>query len=128
MYKLRLADCELDIMEILWELGLEMTTAQVKAKLEQRKKRVYGRTTVANWLARLRKSHNVECVKRDGTVYYYPLVSRADYEAREMRFFAERLFDGSYANVIRAFLQAEDLTEEDKQEIREIIEKTKIAQ
>lgn len=120
MYKNRLADCELDIMKILWELGPEMTHPQIKEELEHRNGRTYGRTTVGNWLARMRKSRCVDWVKRKGAVYYFPIIERKEYERREMQSFAQRLFQGSFSGVVRAFVHSEDLTEEDAEEVRKI--------
>lgn len=45
MYKQKLSDCELDVMQILWDLGPEMNQPEIKEELERRKSRVYGRTT-----------------------------------------------------------------------------------
>ena len=46
MYKQKLSDCELDVMQILWDIGPEMNQPEIKEELERRKSRVYGRTDV----------------------------------------------------------------------------------
>ena len=36
MYKQKLSDCELDVMQILWDLGPEMNQPEIKEELESR--------------------------------------------------------------------------------------------
>lgn len=122
MFKDRLSDCELDVMKILWEFGSEMSQPQIKAILEQKKEREYGRTTIATWMSRLKKNQYVDSVVRDKTTYFYPRITEAEYEELELKYFAKRLFHGSFAKAIMAFAKSENLTEEDEKEIREMLD------
>lgn len=80
MYKQKLSDCELDVMQILWDLGPEMNQPEIKEELERRKSRVYGRTTIATWMTRLKNAGFVSSVAHGKVTYFYPLVNREDYK------------------------------------------------
>ena len=122
MYKEKLSDCELDLMQILWDLGPEMSQPQIKAELERRKNREYGRTTIATWLGRMRKSGYVDLCVKEKTSYFFPLITRKEYEEQELNYFARRLFQGSYAKAMMAFAKSEQLTEADEKVIQEMID------
>ena len=117
----RLSDCELDIMKILWDQTKPVSQAQIKEELEKRKGRVYGRTTVATWLARLRKKNLVQVSGQDGINFYTPVYSRKEYENMEIHLLADRLFRGSVPNILAAMTGNDTLTEDDMKEIQEIV-------
>ena len=110
MYKQKLSDCELDVMQILWDLGLE-----------RRKSRVYGRTTIATWMTRLKNAGFVSSVAHGKVTYFYPLVNREDYKRLELDHFSRRLFAGSYNQAILGFAQEEQLPAEELKKLEDLV-------
>lgn len=119
----RLSDCELDVMKILWEQNRPITQLEIKEELENIKKRVYGRTTIATWVTRLSKKGLLSVTTEEGLLHYETTVSRQDYEKMEVRLLADRLFQGSVPGMVAAMADREILTGEEEAEIREIVDK-----
>ncbi len=119
----RLSDCELDVMKILWEQNRPITQLEIKEELENIKKRVYGRTTIATWVTRLSKKGLLSVTTEEGLLHYETTVSRQDYEKMEVRLLADRLFQGSVPGMVAAMAEREILTGEEEAEIREIVDK-----
>ena len=121
MYKQKLSDCELDVMQILWDLGPEMNQPEIKEELERRKSRVYGRTTIATWMTRLKNAGFVSSVAHGKVTYFYPLVNREDYKRLELDHFSRRLFAGSYNQAILGFAQEEQLPAEELKKLEDLV-------
>ena len=121
MYKQKLSDCELDVMQILWDLGPEMNQPEIKEELERRKSRVYGRTTIATWMTRLKNAGFVNSVAHGKVTYFYPLVNREDYKRLELDHFSRRLFAGSYNQAILGFAQEEQLPSEELKKLEDLV-------
>ena len=118
-----IADCELDIMEILWDFGDgAMEQTRIKEELERRKQRQYSRPTVSTWLLRLKKRGLVSGYVKKGVSFYLPLITREDYQRMEIRMLEERLFQSSHASLVAAFAGYEKMTEEESRKIEEILD------
>ena len=118
----RLSECELDVMQVIWDLGPEMNQPEIKDELEIRKSRTYGRTTIATWVTRLKENGFVNCRPHGKVTYYYPLIEREEYMKLELEHFARRFFSGSYNQAILSFARAEDLPEEEQEKLEALVE------
>lgn len=115
-------DCEMDVMNVIWDFGEEATEqTKIKAELERRKGRVYGRPTVSTWLLRLKKRRLVEGFLQKGISYYRPLVTREEYARLEIRMLEKKLFADSPFAMTSAFAAREKMTEEEKKKIEEML-------
>ncbi|MCI8513593.1 MAG: BlaI/MecI/CopY family transcriptional regulator [Lachnospiraceae bacterium] len=116
-----LADCELDVMQVLWDFGGTTEQKKIKKELERRKGREYSRPTVSTWLLRLKKRKLVEGFVKSGTSFYRPLVTREEYMRLELRILEKRLFGADSFSLVAAFADMTNLTEGDMQKIEDML-------
>ena len=114
--KYTVSDAELEILEVLWEAGEALNTAQVREKLNERKD--WERTTVLTLIRRLLDKGVIVQEKRE--VYYYlPVLPREEYIRQETRSFVDKFFSGSSKNLAAALVSDEQLTKEEIGELRD---------
>ena len=117
-----LTELQLEIMNILWERG-EATVTEVREAVQPT--RALAHTTIATLLTRLEKKGVVTHRTKGRQYVYLPVV-----EAHEMRRsllselsdVADRLFDGSIADVVTHLLSDRDVNPHDLARVREMIE------
>ena len=117
-----LTELQLEIMNILWERG-EATVTEVREAVQPT--RALAHTTIATLLTRLEKKGVVTHRTKGRQYVYLPVV-----EAHEMRRsllselsdVADRLFDGSIADVVTHLLSDRDVNAHDLARVREMIE------
>ena len=114
-----LTDTELELMELLWELG-EASAREVMEALPPEGRRAY--TTVATMLRVLEKKELVATRREGRADLYRPLLSREDYELRSVRVLTRKLFDREPAALVRRLLDAEDLSRDELEDIRRLLE------
>lgn len=115
----KIADAELEIMNILWS-DSPLTANQIVDGLKDRKD--WDPRTVRTLLNRM---HNKAVVgfQKDGRQYrYYPLVSRRDYIERETRSFVSKFRNEMLGPMITTFLDVADLSEEQLDELRQLLD------
>ncbi len=118
----RLSNCELDVMKTFWEADGPLTILEIKDRLEREKSREYARTTIATWLLRLKKKAYVKAQMKEGNAYYEAVLQQDVYERMEVRLLAERLFKGALPKFVAAYGEANQVTEADVREIKEIMD------
>lgn len=116
-----IADCELDVMNVLWDFGGVTEQRKIKAELERRKGRIYSRPTVSTWLLRLKERKLVDGYVEHRTSYYRPLVTREEYARMEMHMLEKKLSATAPFSLVSAFASREKLTEEEKKKIEEML-------
>ena len=119
----KLPDAELEVMQALWELEAPVPRAAVEAAMAERKP--MAQTTLLTLLSRLAEKGFVRIEKQGRSSVYTPLVSRADYQARQSKRFLDRVFGGSIPAFASA-LTASGLSREDLDELRRLLEEDKL--
>ena len=119
----KLPDAELEVMQALWELEPPVARAAVEAAMAERKP--MAQTTLLTLLSRLAEKGFVRIEKQGRSSVYTPLVSRADYQARQSKRFLDRVFGGSIPAFASA-LTASGLSREDLDELRRLLEEGKL--
>ena len=117
--KTKLPDAELEVMQILWRCEAPVGRATVEA--EMAKLRPMAQTTLLTLLTRLADKGFVRIEKQGRSSFYTPLVSQADYQARQSKRFVDQLFGGSMSAFASA-LTASGLSKEDLEELRKMLE------
>ena len=87
----RLPDAELEVMQIIWSLGTQVTAAEV----QQHADKDWKMTSVLTFLSRLCDKGFLSCTKEGRQNLYTPLVSEEDYRQHESVGFLRRLCGGS---------------------------------
>ena len=119
----RLPDAELEVMQILWDLEAPAPRAAVEAAMQ--KLRPIAQTTLLTLLTRLSEKGFVRIEKQGRSSVYTPLVSRADYQARQSKRFFDQLFGGSVSAFASA-LTSSGIPKEDLEELRRLLEEGKL--
>jgi BlaI family penicillinase repressor len=115
-----LSKFELEIMEILWELG-ESSVREVQEAIHERKRPAY--TTVQTIFARLEEKKAVRRTRKIGNAFLFePLISRRSVHRRIIDEFLD-LFGGSAEPVVARLLETGKLTLEDLKALEESQEK-----
>ena len=107
------------VMEALWRnhpLSAEQITAEVAGEQN------WSSGTVKSLLNRLLSKEAISA-ERDGRRYLYsPLLTRTDYVSAEGRGLLDRLFDGRVSSLFTHFSEQEQLSADDIDELKRLIE------
>ncbi|HUG89344.1 MAG TPA: BlaI/MecI/CopY family transcriptional regulator [Planctomycetaceae bacterium] len=115
-----ITDAELDVLKLLWG-GAPLTARELTEQL-------YGEPTAATigtvqkLLQRLEAKN---CVRRDRRRYVHRFtakVSQTDVAGRQLELLARKVADGSLAPFITHLVQARRLSEDEKAQIRRLLE------
>ena len=108
--EIRLTKFELELMDILWELG-EATIREVQEAIQERKRPAY--TTVQTIIARLEEKGAIRRTRKIGKAFLFePLVSRTSVYRRIIDEFLD-LFGGSSEPLVARLVETGKLTLED---------------
>ncbi len=114
-----LTKAEEQVMLILWKQGSAFVRDIIKDMGEP--KPAY--TTIST-IIRILETKGYAAHEEYGKMHkYYPLVSKEDYTGTFMRGFISNYFSGSYKNLLSFFSKSKDLSIEDLEEIKSIIDK-----
>ena len=118
-----LTKAEMDIMNVLWDKGEGMTTHEI---IEQYPEPKPAYSTIATFLKILTNKGFIQSRKQEGggkTFVFTPLISREAYTNRVMKEVKSTFFGNSLKSMLSYFAQHEEVSEEDLQEIMEMIKK-----
>ena len=107
-------------MKVFWRLG-EATVADVVAELE-------GQTdwkprTIQTLVRRLTQKGALTYEERGREYLYRPTVEEKDCEHAASRSFIDRVFEGKLAPFLATFVEKEDFTSEEIEELKKLLEK-----
>lgn len=118
--EISLSRFELEIMEILWQLG-EASVREVQESIHERKRPAY--TTVQTIFARLEEKNAVRRTRKIGNAYLFePAIERTSVYRRMIDDFVE-LFGGSPRTVVARLIETGKLTLEDIKAIEDAQQK-----
>lgn len=118
----QLTRAEMEIMNILWG-GNGMTTHEI---IEQYPEPKPAYSTIATFLKILTNKGFITSRKQEGggkTFVFTPLITREAYTQRVMKEVKSTFFAGSFKSMLSFFAKQEEVSEEDLQEIMELINK-----
>jgi len=119
----RLPDSELLVMQIIWQSKKAIGTGKIVELVCEQKN--WSRSTVQVLLARLEERGFVEILKRGRLNYYVPLIKEEDYLSKETKNFLGQFYENSYKKLIASLAQNQEITEEDIDDIIQIIKDAK---
>ena len=115
-----LGDAELEIMQILWNMGEPVTALYVSEHLKE-KRSEWAISTVMTVLSNLCTKGFAECDRTKRRNMYSAVVEEKDYKKSETKKFLSRLYDNSLSAMLASFVEEEGLSEKELAEIRKII-------
>lgn len=113
----QLTKAEEQIMQVLWKLN-KATVRQVLAELPTPKP---AYNTVSTIIRILEKKEIVSHEGTGKTFTYFPLLKKEDYKKDSLKQLISGYFEGSFAKMASFFAKEENLTEEEKEELKAIL-------
>jgi len=114
-----ITDAEWLVMKVLWS-GAPRTANEIIGKLSTRTE--WKPKTVKTLIDRLVRKKAVG-YEPDGRAYlYYPLGREEDFVRAESRSFLQKVYDGATKTMLAHFIQTENLSPKEIDELKEILE------
>ena len=119
----RLPEAELDIMMVLWRSEIPLTVGEItKTLLETRN---WKTSTVHVLMDRLGERGFVSCDKSGYKHLFSAIISEDDYHRREEHSIIRRFFGGSAKNMMVSLLNADSLSDDEIEELADILKRKK---
>lgn len=116
---IELSKAEFEVLDALWQ-GYPATASQIIERLSNEKQ--WHEKTIKTLLGRLVKK-NALSFEKDGRQYIYtPCMERAEYTLKESQNFIERFFSGRIAPLVSGFAKSEQLSQQDINELKKVID------
>lgn len=113
-----LTEVELELMQIIWELG-EASVNDVLASLKPERKLAY--TSVSTILRILEQKKFLRTRKEGRGHIYIPKLSKQEYEARSLKQLVDKVFDGTASALVRRLIDTDQLSEKELQEVKALL-------
>ncbi|MCI9078585.1 MAG: BlaI/MecI/CopY family transcriptional regulator [Lachnospiraceae bacterium] len=116
----KLGEAELEIMQVIWDSGLPVTSNYILQKLQGKRK--WQLSTLMTSLTRLDTKGFVCCDRSSGNNMYTALIPENEYKAKTSRHFLERLYNNSIQNMIATLYSNKEIKRSDVEELREFLD------
>lgn len=118
---IKISESESRVMEVFWAAERELSADDVIAAMPD--DRDWSAGTIRTFLTRLVKKRAL-AARPDGRRYLYsPLIRREDYVHDQSRRLIDRLFGGRIAPFVTQFSARQDLSREEIEELKRLIER-----
>lgn len=116
----QISDGEFEVMDIIWKYAPVSTNAITE---HLAKTRDWSPKTIHTMLTRLEKKGVITHQKDSRVFVYTPCFPKEAYMAAEGTTFVNRFFDGALNRLMVSFLDQEDFSHEDLEELQRILDK-----
>ena len=113
----KITDSELEVLKVLWASDSALPLSAIRSSLQAAMK--WEAATIKTLLARLVAKSAVLQEKRE-VFYYSPLVTEEAYNAWAATRLINRLYKGKASNFVAALLNADGISKEDIDELRQM--------
>lgn len=118
---IKIPDAELEIMMIVWDSNIGITSEEIMKKLEGKK--TWKRTTVLKLLSRLVERGFLSVDKNSKINVYYMLIKKDEYLEYECKNFLERICQNSVKKLVATLYSSNTISDDDLAELKEFIDK-----
>ena len=119
----RIPESELEIMLTLWHHNPPLTVGEITKILAETHN--WKPATVHVLLERLGERGFVSCDRSGFKHRFTPIITEEEYRKGEEKTFLKRFFGGSAKNMIASLLDADNLTDEDLEELSAMLKQRK---
>ena len=116
---IKISDAEYEIMEIIWNEGGEVTTADIIEKLGE--DNFWKHTTILTLAKRLVDKNVLKVRKEKRVNYYSPKISKDEYKSYQANGFIEDMYDGSIKSLVASLYNNKRIDEKDLTELKDWI-------
>lgn len=114
-----ISKAEFEVLNALWT-SYPASANDIIERLNQSKE--WHEKTIKSLLSRLVKKRAIDFDKAQRSYLYFPLIKKADYLAAESTNLISRLFGGRVAPLVAGFANTENLSREDIDDLKTLIE------
>lgn len=115
-----ISEAEWEVIKVIWEAG-PLTAGQIVSALEGQKH--WRPRTIKTLLSRLVKKGAVKAAVQDKRYLYRAAITHQQAARQEARSFLSRVFDGALVPAVATFLKETDLSADEVQQLKAILEK-----
>jgi len=115
----RLSDSELEIMLIIWHSETSVSSSYVLDHLQGQLK--YKLSTLMTVLSRLTAKGFLACDKQGRNNFYRAIIDEDDYMQSESKSILEKLFCGSFKNLVATLYKGNSISKEDMAELKRFL-------
>jgi len=115
-----ISEAEWEVIKVIWDAAHPLTAGEIVAALEGQKH--WRPRTVKTLLARLVKKGAVKSLVQEKRYVYRAAISRQQAARQEAKSFLSRVFDGALVPAVATFLAETDLSADDVQKLKQILE------
>lgn len=116
--KTNISDSEMKVMEKIWEQGEMISVADVVTLLNEDGES-WTHQTVGTFLKRLEGKGMVSASKKGKSLYYFPLLTKEQFSAKEADQFLQSKFQGSLKSFLAAFSSEKKLSDDEMQDLKD---------
>lgn len=116
----KLGEAELEIMQVIWDSEVPVTSNYILKKLQGRRK--WQLSTLMTSLARLADKGFVSCDRSTGSNLYTSVFSENEYKTGTSKHFLEKLYNNSIQNMIATLYSSKALKSSDLEELRHFLD------
>lgn len=118
-----LPDSELKVMKVIWNNNRKMSTGEIDAELKNETD--WKLSTLQVILSRLTEKGFLKNEKIGRINYYSSIVDFSKYSRNETKNFIRKMYDNSSKKLIASLIESDELTDEDIEEIKNILNRSK---
>lgn len=120
--KSELTNAELLVMKCIWDTPKDLVLSEVVSMVNERYHKEWRPQTVSTYLAHLVQKEFLKMTRKGKIYTYHPLVAEKDYREKEMNNFVDFWGGGSPAAFLSAFMDSNELKEDELEELRHLID------
>ena len=118
MARQTVTESEYEIMIVLWKEEHPISLGEILKKLSKTK---WSRNTVGTMLVRLCEKGVVSYEQKGKSYLYYAVLKEKDYSISETKSFLMKLYDGSVGNLVASLYENKEISQEEIDSLRKII-------
>lgn len=118
----KISEAEWEVMKIIWDnnpCSANYVIENLESKMDWKPK------TIKTLISRLVKKEVLAFKVNGRSYYYYPLVKKEDCIKEESHSFLHRVFNGVAKDMVLNFIEDHNLTDEDIEDLKKVLEKKK---
>ena len=116
----QISEAEFEVMKIVWKHA-PISTNEVTERLT--KTTDWSPKTIQTLLKRLVTKKVLTYEKQSRVFVYTPLVQESEYIHQESNSFLKRFYNGNLTQMLAAYVESDELSEDDISELRQILSK-----
>lgn len=114
----QISEAEYEVMKVIWEYS-PISTNEIVEELSKTK--TWSPKTIQTMMIRLEKKGAVRHEKKSRLYIYSPVICKEDYVDMESRSFLRRFYNGTLNSMVTSFLENDKLSDEDIEELKELL-------